>query len=124
MKMPMSEIIDRYAICCIKMLRTEYDVSRERDAYLREIQPYERFSQYVDKLIELNGEIWDLETQARRGCTEELSDDKLIQVGRLAIEIREVNKRRNGVKADIVRLTKSGFEEIPINYEKVDYGKA
>ena len=51
------------------------------------------------------------------------TEEDYIRIGKISVAIREANKLRNGVKADIVEATKEGFKETSINYKKVDYGK-
>jgi hypothetical protein len=46
------------------------------------------------------------------------------EVGRLALEVRDLNCVRNGIKAEIVDAFSEGFKEIKINYTKVDYGRS
>ena len=48
----------------------------------------------------------------------------LEEVGRLALECRDINCVRNGVKAEIVDEFAEGFKEIKVNYQKVDYGRS
>jgi hypothetical protein len=47
----------------------------------------------------------------------------LDEVGRLALKVRDLNCKRNEIKAEIVEAFAEGFKEIKINYEKIDYGK-
>jgi hypothetical protein len=47
----------------------------------------------------------------------------LDEVGRKALEVRDLNCIRNGIKAEIVEKFSEGFKEIAINYTKVDYGE-
>jgi len=122
MKMPISEIIDRYTIALLKKERTDYDVKSEIDAYKKEIDTYAEVDVFVEKLKEINGKIWDLESEGGREDTLEPSDDVLIKIGKIAIAVRYWNRVRNGVKEDIIEKFSEGFKEIKINYTKTDYG--
>ena len=63
--------------------------------------------------------MWDKEGNIRSGV-----DLPLEEVGRLALECRDINCVRNGVKAEIVDVFAEGFKEIKVNYKKVDYGRS
>ena len=124
MKMPLSEIIDRYTITKLKSERTEENVHEELEAYTQEINKYREgdksneIDSFIDRLYQINGQMWDTEGDIRAGV-----DLPLEEIGRLAIKCRDINCVRNGVKAEIVEMFAEGFKEIAINYEKVDYGK-
>ena len=124
MKMPLSEIIDRYTITRLKSERTDENVTDELEAYSKEINNYRagdntnEIDSFIDKLYEINGQMWDTEGDIRSGA-----DLPLEEIGRLAIKCRDINCVRNGVKAEIVEMFAEGFKEIAINYQKVDYGK-
>jgi hypothetical protein len=125
MKMPLSEIIDRYTITQLKSERTNEDVSDELEAYSQEIDKYktlehpEKIDVFVRRLYEVNGQMWDKEGDIRSGV-----DLPLEEVGRLALECRDINCLRNGVKAEIVDEFAEGFKEIKVNYQKVNYGRS
>jgi hypothetical protein len=121
MKMPISEIIDRYTITLLKSERTTEDVGEELSCYKAEIATYEEerdVSLYVQKMYEINGKIWDTEGEIRKG-----TELPLETVGRLALKVRDLNRARNGIKAEIVNEFCEGFKELKINYTKVDYGR-
>ena len=123
MKMPLSEIIDRYTITKLKSERTEEDVSSELNSYQGEIDKYdpELTRIFIEKLYEINGRLWDTEVKASRGACSEHIDYS--EIGKLAIKVREINCERNGVKAEVVDAFSEGFKEIKINYTKTNYGK-
>ena len=55
MKMPISEIIDRYTITRLKSERTNEDVQLELDSYLKEIESYNAdLDEYIDSLYIAN----------------------------------------------------------------------
>ena len=119
MKMPLSEIIDRYTITLLKSERTNEDVSEELTAYKKEIPDGDSVNTFIDRMYEINGKIWDTEGDIRRGV-----DMPLEEVGRLALIVRDLNQIRNGIKGEIVDEFAEGFKEIKVNYRKVDYGRS
>jgi|TARA_B100000035_G_C20847747_1_gene486013 hypothetical protein len=131
MKMPISEIIDRYTISKLKSERTSEDVSHEVNSYSEEIGQYntEEVTPYVDKMYEINGTLWDYETRMRKlmdsrngtGPVVDANDLPLAEIGKLALLVRDLNGTRNGVKSEIVEKFSEGFKDIKINYVKTDY---
>ena len=67
----------------------------------------------LKKLYEVNGKIWDLEADIRKGKEGELG---LEEVGRRAIEIRNLNKTRISIKNEITEVTGSGFKDVKVNH--------
>ena len=122
--MPLSEILDRYTITKLKSERTNEDVSDELRTYKREIDSpdyVERSSQialFIDRLYEINGELWNTEGDIRKGV-----EMPLEEIGRLALKVRDLNCKRNEIKAEVVDTFLEGFKEIKINYKKIDYGR-
>ena len=122
--MPLSEILDRYTITKLKSERTNEDVSEELSTYKKEIDNpdyVERSNEivsFIDRLYEINGELWNTEGDIRKGV-----DMPLEEVGRLALIVRDLNCKRNEIKAEIVDIFSEGFKEIKINYKKIDYGR-
>ena len=119
--MPISEIIDRYTITLLKSERTTEDVSEELNCYKEEITMYEKerdVSSYIKRMHKINGKIWETESEIRKGI-----ELPLETVGKLALKVRDLNRTRNGIKAEIVNEFHEGFKEIKINYTKVDYGR-
>ena len=123
MKMPLSEILDRYTITQLKSERTDEDVSDELRTYKREIDNpdyVERSNQiasFIDRLYGINGQLWDTEKDIRNDV-----DMPLKEVGRLALKVRDLNIKRNKIKAEIVDTFSEGFKEIKVNYKKINYG--
>ena len=124
MKMPLSEIIDRYTITKIKSERTDEDVADELRAYKYEIngpdyaEKYSLIVSFIDRLYEMNAQLWDTEADIRKGV-----DMPLEEIGRSALKVRDLNSQRNAIKAEIVETFSEGFKEIKINYQKIDYGR-
>ena len=131
MKMPISELIDRYTISKLKSERTNEDVSHEVNSYSEEIGQYntEEVTPYVEKMYEINGTLWDYETRMRKlmdsrngtGPVVDANDLPLAEIGKLALLVRDLNGTRNGVKSEIVEKFSEGFKDIKINYVKTDY---
>lgn len=118
MKMPISEILDRYSIAILKKERANADNDTEISDLLVEIEDYrEKDSEFINhkinQLIDINGMIWDLESDIRKGKEGELG---LEEVGRRAIKIREFNKIRVGYKNDVVEVFGEGYKDIKMNH--------
>jgi len=118
MKMPISEILDRYSIAILKKERANAENQQEIEDLTKEIESYkethgEFINDKIDKLIEINGMIWDLESDIRKGREGELG---LEEVGRRAIKIREFNKIRVGYKNDVVEVFGEGYKDIKMNH--------
>lgn len=112
-KMPVSEVADRYSICLLKDERTDEDMSEELKFYEKELNNYQNITYYIDRLYAVNSEIWDLESDIRKGCEKELG---LEEIGKRAIQIRNKNKVRVSIKNEIVEAYGEGFKDIKINH--------
>ena len=64
-------------------------------------------------LHDYNAQIWDLESDIRKGKENELG---LEEVGRRAIQIRNINKKRVEAKNQITELTLTGFIEKKLDH--------
>jgi len=113
MKMPISEIADRYSIALLKKERASANNSEEISILYNELIGYSDILSYIDKLVEVNSKIWDLESDIRKGKEGELG---LEEVGRRAIAIRELNKIRVSYKNEMVKQYGEGFEDIKMNH--------
>lgn len=119
MKMPISEIIDRYTITKLKSERTDEDVSKELSVYEQELTNYNiRLDEFIIRMYNINAQIWDTEGDIRKGVNLPLEE-----VGKLALKVRDLNCVRNSIKAEIVEQFAEGFKEIKINYTKINYGR-
>ena len=122
--MPLAEVLDRYTITKLKSERTNEDVSDELRTYKREIdnsdyaEKSNLITTFVERLYKINGKLWDTEGNIRKGV-----EMPLEEVGKLALEVRDLNIERNAIKAEIVDTFSEGFKEIKINYKKIDYGR-
>jgi hypothetical protein len=112
-KMPISEIADRLSICRLKQERTPEDLREEIKLYENEVSNYVGIDRYIDQLYDINGEIWQLEADIRRGREKEIG---LEEVGRRAVLIRGWNRQRIVVKNQIVEEFGEGFKDIKINH--------
>jgi hypothetical protein len=118
MKMPIGEILDRYSIAILKKERASAENQQEIEDLTQEIESYKKtheefINEKIDKLIEIIGMIWDLESDIRKGREGELG---LEEVGRRAIKIREFNKIRVGYKNDVVEVFGEGYKDIKMNH--------
>lgn len=76
--------------------------------------------EWIDKLYEINGRIWDLEADIRQGKEDKLG---LEEVGRRALKIRGINRERIEVKNLITKESGSGFFEVKVNHESDRFSK-
>lgn len=119
MKMPLSEVIDRMSIIKLKIERIgEPHLRSEFGAYEEAIEDYKKTGvdvkdEWLEELHLINGKIWDLESDIRKGKEGELG---LEEVGRRAIMIRELNKKRITLKNEIADLTGIGFKDVKMNH--------
>jgi uncharacterized protein YxjI len=117
MEYPISEILDRYSIALLKKERLKIDNDKELNDLSNEIDNYRKINKIVDEYIvnlkEINGKIWDLEFDIRKGKEGILG---LEEVGRRAILIRENNKIRVGYKNEIVEIFNTGYKDIKMNH--------
>lgn len=117
MKMPISEIADRYSITLLKSQRIEgVNLDEELKTYRTELDKYEGIQNYIDRLYQINGEIWELESDIRKGKENILG---LEEVGRRAITIRGKNKIRVSIKNEMVEKYEEGFKDIKMNHASV-----
>lgn len=113
MLMSLGEIVDRYSIVLLKSERTTLDVFEELDLLKKSIEQYENLDIYIKRLYEINGEIWDLESDIRKGKEGELG---LEEVGRRAIAIRSFNNIRVSLKNEINNKFNSGYKETKVDH--------
>ena len=111
--MNIGEICDRYSICKLKKERTDLNCAKELNILLSAIQNYDGLDIYIEQLIDINGSIWDLESDIRKGKEGLLGID---EVGRRALKIRNYNSMRVHVKNTINDIHKEGFQEIKFDH--------
>lgn len=119
MEMPLPEILDRMSIVKLKIERIgEPHLKKEYEEYEKALTEFRKKGvkineSWIKRLHELNGKIWDLESDIRKGKERELG---LEEVGRRAIMIRKINKERISVKNEIVEKTGLGFRDVKMNH--------
>lgn len=112
MRISLGDIADRYSICRLKKERSDIDVSAELESLFKEITN-NNLTEYAEKLYIVNGQIWDLESDIRKGKEGILG---LEEVGRRSILIRDKNKQRIEIKNEINAKYNSGFIEKKANH--------
>ena len=117
MEMPLSDMLDRYSILLLKKERLpenrevlEECARFEADLGKRNDRPY--IEKHIALLKEVNGRIWDLESDIRKGKEGALG---LEEVGRRALAIRDQNAERVRLK-NIVARERGEFEEIKVDH--------
>jgi hypothetical protein len=113
MKFSIGEIVDRLSICRLKSERLSLDNSKEMSELYDEMNTYEGIYQFYDDMYKINGGIWDLESDIRRGNEDTLG---LEEVGRRALKIRELNNLRVNLKNEINSKFNEGFIEVKMNH--------
>ena len=100
MKYPTADLYDRYTIECLKRDRSAANNSSHIIARSNEIDDRTRDEDFISRLYEVNGAIWQLESDIRRGKEGELG---LEEVGRRALAIRDINRQRIFIKDEIAK---------------------
>jgi hypothetical protein len=126
MRYPLDELIDKSSIIRLKFERIPnlddrtkwakeiFDYSVAIGEYIGEkICSQKEIEDWMVRLYEVNGKIWDLEADIRAGKDKELG---LEEVGRRAIRIREINGERVRIKSSIVEKIGLGYKDIKINH--------
>ncbi len=115
MKLSIGDIIDRWTIAYLKKDRAGIDTVQEQYDYLEYCQKYDQtiISDYFKRLLTSNGAIWTLESDIRKGKEGELG---LEEVGRRALQIRDINKERVQYKNELNERFNEGYKEIKVNH--------
>jgi len=122
MKTSIAEIADRCSILLHKIrncndIDNKTSITFEFREYMEEIyyfsKAYPEIFIYLIELYNINGEIWALESDIRKGHEKELGID---EVGRRSILIRDKNKQRISIKNRITEHFDIGHKEIKINH--------
>ena len=118
MKMPMSEMLDRYTITQIRSERTERDVSEELSLYKKALSTHNSstYATFLKKLYDANLDLWKVEEKINETINQIEPDYNA--VGNFAMRARHINRERNEIKEEISRF----FDETSLNYGKVKYG--
>ena len=120
MRYPLCELLDRRAIILLYLENEEYsrdkpNHQKEFDEYTSAINDYifdgfcniEQVEEWHNDLYHVNREIWDLESEIRKGKENELG---LEEVGRRAIMIRNINNKRVSLKNKITEMSGVGYK--------------
>lgn len=108
---PVVELLDRLVIARIKLRKTQGANQAEFDYYNDQAQQYDLDSIKVmlDKLEDVHLRIWALEADLRLGLEGKLG---LEEIGKRAIEIRNLNNRRVQIKNDMAEHLNCDVREI------------
>lgn len=111
---PVIELFDRLAIAEVKWARTQAN-AEELSWYKDQIKNYkfELVSDMFDDLKDIHNSIWDLEWQLKTGVEHQLS---LEEIGRRAIDIRNLNNKRITIKNNIAKQLNCSVTEIKRNH--------
>ena len=119
MEISLSDLLDRISILQLKIERIgEPHLKEEFLSCLDAVEKYEdkgvkiKIAWFLE-LYNINREIWDLESDIRKGKEKELG---LEEVGRRALLIRGINKKRISVKNKIIEETGLGFKDVKMNH--------
>jgi len=117
MEVPLSDMIDRYSILLLKKGRLPEDakLTEEYARFASELGAYsdqKYIREHIDLLVAVNGKIWDLESDIRKGKEGTLG---LEEVGRRALLIRDLNAERIRLKNRIAERW-GEFKEIKIDH--------
>jgi hypothetical protein len=124
MRYPLDELLDKRSIIQLKIERIPEEsdkLKEEFDEYTKAIGEYVReevctanqIKKWHIELYRANGNTWDLEANIRKGQTGDMS---LEEIGKTAIEIRESNGIRVGIKSRIVSESGIGYKDIKVNH--------
>ena len=119
MELPLAEVLDRLSILKLKIERiNEWHLKKEQDAFNLAIQEFKNKGikikeEWLEELYKVNSKIWDLEADIRKGRENLLG---LEEVGRRAIEIRNLNRERVAMKNKIIEETGIGFKDVKVNH--------
>lgn len=119
--MPICELCDRLTIAELKKSRLpdhEIDkdlLQKQIDYYAKGIDAFNvELRNCIFELSKINGEMWDAEYDIRKGLDEQLG---LEEIGRRALRIRDLNKKRVSVKNQITKIVKQPeFQDCKMNH--------
>lgn len=123
--MPIAEVCDRLTIAVLKLERLGSD-QIDLDLLSRQIVYYRKGLDYskpemvklVAELHTINGLMWDAEHEIRKGLDDNLG---LEEIGRRALLIRDLNRKRIKIKNDITVLcNQPEFVDCKMNHASSD----
>jgi len=119
MKRDAGDIVDRFAIATLKLVNIckeeswlEYVMFSNGFMDLCERHPKSNLTNYLYKMILINREIWNLESDVRQGAL----DNDPTEVGKRAIRIRGKNSIRINIKNEINKLVGEGVQDVRRNH--------
>lgn len=119
--MPICELCDRLTIALLKLERLPED-EIDKNGLAKQIAYYKEgidqdnqgLKILIDKLLEANTKMWDAEHAIRKGLDNDLG---LEEIGRRAINIRDLNRERVAIKNDIADLvSQPEFKDCKMNH--------
>jgi len=120
MRTPVSDIVDRYTILKLKQKYIGSSIQRQFNIYHKEVRKLRKQGivkeEWIKKLSQINKSIWELECMIGDIVRENFDFE---EIGRKALEIRELNRQRIEVKNKICEETGEGFPEIKIDHTSV-----
>lgn len=105
------DVVDRYTILLLKRERTN-EVEEEYAVYLSEVIALNISSEFTFRLLNINTQIWNLESDIRKGKEGELGE---AEVARRALLIRDLNAQRVKIRNEI-NAKYGGFQEVKIDH--------
>lgn len=111
---PVIELVDRYCIAKLKFNKTSANLA-ELKFYTQQLEKYDLslINQSLDELYTIHQSIWDLESALKSGQEQSLP---LEEIGRRAIEIRNLNNLRISLKNQIAEQLGCTVREIKQNH--------
>lgn len=108
---PVIELVDRYTIARVKYNKTNGANAAELDFYTKQINKLDKKQiQYeLDQLESIHRQIWDLEDDFKK-CR--IDGVELSEIGRRALEIRDINNHRVKYKNSIAEKLGDAIREI------------
>ena len=110
MRFPVIELVDRLAIAEIKWQRTQAN-REELEWYQQQMQQFDvsLITQHMQRLQGIHNAIWELEKELKSGQEHKIS---LEEIGRRAIEIRNLNNKRIQLKNQMAETLDCPVREI------------
>jgi hypothetical protein len=123
----LDELLDREVIARIKMGKVVSEEDKKELAYQKaELENAilieaaknskdinDRLLDWERRLVSIHNLIWELEADIRAGKEGSMG---LEEVGKRALMVRDLNRQRIALKAEIVEATGRGFKDIKINH--------
>lgn len=111
---PIIELVDRLAIAKVKWRKTQLN-AEELEWYQQQAKQIdlEKIIIYVEELEIIHDAIWELEAELKSNQEQNLS---LEEIGRRAIEIRNLNNKRIALKNQAAELLGCNVREIKKNH--------